>query len=180
VVTSACVPSETRSLISSRLTGSYRQLRSYYRGAVGALLVYDITKHATYANATRWLNGLRAQTEAGLSSAKVVAMLVGNESDLEDLRAMPGNRAKASAGAHTRPPLCPRRSPNAAPTIAQNDLLFVETSPMDPSNVESAFQTSITGATYPFLVKTISLKSFQISIGQSRLEIQTRSEKQPQ
>ena len=31
----------------------------YYRGAVGALLVYDIAKHLTYENVERWLKELR-------------------------------------------------------------------------------------------------------------------------
>ena len=31
----------------------------YYRGAVGALLVYDIAKHLTYENVERWLRELR-------------------------------------------------------------------------------------------------------------------------
>lgn len=34
----------------------YRAITSaYYRGAVGALLVYDIAKHVTYENVERWL-----------------------------------------------------------------------------------------------------------------------------
>jgi small GTP-binding protein len=34
----------------------YRAITSaYYRGAVGALLVYDIAKHITYENVERWL-----------------------------------------------------------------------------------------------------------------------------
>ena len=34
----------------------YRAITSaYYRGAVGALLVYDIAKHLTYENVERWL-----------------------------------------------------------------------------------------------------------------------------
>jgi hypothetical protein len=38
----------------------YRAITSaYYRGAVGALLVYDIAKHATYENVERWLKELR-------------------------------------------------------------------------------------------------------------------------
>jgi Ras-related protein Rab-11A len=36
----------------------YRAITSaYYRGAVGALLVYDIAKHVTYENVERWLKG---------------------------------------------------------------------------------------------------------------------------
>jgi Ras-related protein Rab-11A len=38
----------------------YRAITSaYYRGAVGALLVYDIAKHVTYENVERWLRELR-------------------------------------------------------------------------------------------------------------------------
>ena len=33
----------------------------YYRGAVGALLVYDIAKHLTYENVERWLRELVSQ-----------------------------------------------------------------------------------------------------------------------
>jgi hypothetical protein len=32
---------------------------SYYRGAVGALLTYDISKQSSYVNVTRWLKELR-------------------------------------------------------------------------------------------------------------------------
>jgi Ras-related protein Rab-11A/Ras-related protein Rab-11B len=35
------------------------QLARYYRGAVGALLVYDISKHVTFENVERWLKELR-------------------------------------------------------------------------------------------------------------------------
>ncbi len=38
----------------------YRAITSaYYRGAVGALLVYDISKHNSYENVERWLKELR-------------------------------------------------------------------------------------------------------------------------
>lgn len=71
------------------LTGSYR----YYRGAVGALLVYDISKHATYVNVTRWLKELRDHADSN-----IVIMLVGNKSDLKHLRAVPTDEAKSFAG----------------------------------------------------------------------------------
>lgn len=50
---------------------------AYYRGAVGALLVYDISKHVTFENVERWLKELRDHAEAN-----IVVMLVGNKSDL--------------------------------------------------------------------------------------------------
>ena len=68
----------------------YRAITSaYYRGAVGALLVYDIAKHATYENVTRWLKELRDHADQN-----IVIMLVGNKSDLKHLRAVPTDEAK--------------------------------------------------------------------------------------
>jgi small GTP-binding protein len=60
----------------------YRAITSaYYRGAVGALLVYDIAKHKTYENVQRWLTELRNHADSD-----IVIMLVGNKSDLKHLR----------------------------------------------------------------------------------------------
>uniref|UniRef100_G3PIW9 Ras-related protein Rab-25 n=1 Tax=Gasterosteus aculeatus aculeatus TaxID=481459 RepID=G3PIW9_GASAC len=72
----------------------YRAITSaYYRGAVGALLVYDIAKHLTYENAERWLKELQDHADSN-----IVIMLVGNKSDLRHLRAVPTDEAKALAG----------------------------------------------------------------------------------
>jgi small GTP-binding protein len=65
----------------------------YYRGAVGALLVYDIAKHLTYENVERWLRELRDHADGN-----IVIMLVGNKSDLRHLRAVPTEEAKSFAG----------------------------------------------------------------------------------
>jgi len=98
----------------------YRAITAaYYRGAVGALLVYDIAKHATYVNVTRWLKELRDHADSN-----IVIMLVGNKSDLKHLRAVPTEEAKVFA--------------------SENGLSFIETSALDASNVESAFQTILT------------------------------------
>lgn len=67
----------------------------YYRGAVGALLVYDIAKHLTYENVERWLKELRDHADNN-----IVIMLVGNKSDLRHLRAVPTDEARAFAGLH--------------------------------------------------------------------------------
>ncbi|KAD2393908.1 hypothetical protein E3N88_40885 [Mikania micrantha] len=46
----------------------YRAITSaYYRGAVGALLVYDTTRHVTFENVGRWLKELRDHTLESLN-----------------------------------------------------------------------------------------------------------------
>ena len=65
----------------------------YYRGAVGALLVYDITKHLTYESVERWLKELYEHADT-----HVVVMLVGNKTDLESERTVPTEEAKDFAG----------------------------------------------------------------------------------
>merc|ERR1712151_1470402 len=52
--------------------------RSYYRGAAGALLVYDISRRDTFTHLTRWLEEARQN-----ANANMVIMLIGNKSDLE-------------------------------------------------------------------------------------------------
>ncbi|XP_075464034.1 ras-related protein Rab-11A-like [Ascaphus truei] len=98
----------------------YRAITSaYYRGAVGALLVYDIAKYQTYEDAERWLKELQDH-----SDDSIVIMLVGNKSDLRHLRAVPTDEAKSFAEKH--------------------GLSFMETSALDSTNVESAFQSILT------------------------------------
>ncbi|KAL0166773.1 hypothetical protein M9458_038617, partial [Cirrhinus mrigala] len=65
----------------------------YYRGAVGALLVYDVTKHLTYENVERWLKELYDHADP-----HIVVMLVGNKSDLGNVRTVPTEEAKDFAG----------------------------------------------------------------------------------
>jgi Ras-related protein Rab-11A len=98
----------------------YRAITSaYYRGAVGALLVYDITKQNTFENVTRWLKELRDHADSN-----IVIMLVGNKTDLKHIRAVPTEEAKHYA--------------------EENELSLIETSALDASNVELAFQDILT------------------------------------
>jgi len=98
----------------------YRAITSaYYRGAVGALLVYDISKHATFKNVERWLQELRENADRN-----IVIMLVGNKSDLRHLREVPTEEAKEFA--------------------EKNKLSFIETSALDSSNVELTYQNILT------------------------------------
>jgi small GTP-binding protein len=98
----------------------YRAITSaYYRGAVGALLVYDIAKYSTFKNVERWLTELRENADRN-----IVIMLVGNKSDLRHLREVPTEEAKQFAQKH--------------------NLSFIETSALDSTNVELAFQNILT------------------------------------
>ncbi|CAO2833694.1 unnamed protein product [Amaranthus hypochondriacus] len=91
---------------------------AYYRGAVGALLVYDISRRQTFDSISRWLNELHTH-----SDMNVVTILVGNKSDLKDAREVSTSEGKDLAEAQ--------------------GLFFIETSALDSSNVAAAFQTVV-------------------------------------
>jgi Ras-related protein Rab-11A len=97
----------------------YRAITSaYYRGAVGGLLVYDITARNTFDNIQRWLKELRDHADLG-----IVIMLVGNKCDLTLTRAVSTEEGAAYA--------------------AQQDILFVETSACDATNVDTCFERAL-------------------------------------
>jgi small GTP-binding protein len=56
---------------------------AYYRGAMGALLVYDITRRNTFENLDKWLKELKNFAEEG-----IVTILIGNKSDLRQFRSV--------------------------------------------------------------------------------------------
>jgi len=89
-------------------------IRSYYRGAAGALLVYDTTRRATYNHLTSWLTDAR-----NLTHPNTVIMLVGNKKDLEDQRDVSFEEATKFA--------------------QENGVLFVESSAKTGENVEEVF-----------------------------------------
>lgn len=49
--------------------------RSYFRGASGALLVYDITRRSTFEHATAWLHDLRQIAEEGIVVGAILGAL---------------------------------------------------------------------------------------------------------
>ncbi|KAK9265437.1 hypothetical protein L1049_015399 [Liquidambar formosana] len=94
----------------------YRAITSaYYRGALGALLVYDVTKPTTFENVSRWLKELRDHADSN-----IVIMLIGNKTDLKHLRAVATEDAQGYA--------------------EKEGLSFIETSALEATNVENAFQ----------------------------------------
>ena len=77
--------------------------RSYYRGAIGALLVYDITSQNSFDNLPVWLKDSLDATNQNIG-----LILVGNKSDLEGQRQVSQTVAKTFA--------------------KDNNLMFLETS----------------------------------------------------
>lgn len=97
----------------------YRAVTSvYYRGALGALLVYDITRRPSFENVQQWLREIRCQGDNNL-----VVMLVGNKTDLAHLRQVPTEKGKELA--------------------EREGMFFMETSALDATNVEAAFESVI-------------------------------------
>lgn len=50
---------------------------SYYRGAVGAMIVYDISNHNSFQSVQNWMNELKQKGPKGLQ-----IYLIGNKVDL--------------------------------------------------------------------------------------------------
>lgn len=97
---------------------SFRSItRSYYRGAAGALLVYDITRRQTFLKLKSWL--LEAKSNGNPS---MVVMVIGNKSDLNHRREVSRLEGEKFA--------------------TDNDLLFAETSAKTACNVDEIFRNS--------------------------------------
>ena len=88
--------------------------RTYYKGALGALLVYDITRHETFEHINRWLNEVKEN-----GSKDIYCILIGNKKDLEDQRQVKYEEGKELAD--------------------KNNLLFLETSAKTAENVNECF-----------------------------------------
>lgn len=93
---------------------------SYYRGAIGAFLIYDITKQTTFENIEKWIKELKEFGEA-----QMVIMLIGNKNDLKHLRVIKTEDAISFAEKH--------------------GINFMETSALDSTHIDEAFQKLVTG-----------------------------------
>eukprot|EP01126_Amoeba_proteus_P007400 TRINITY_DN12665_c0_g1_i2.p1 TRINITY_DN12665_c0_g1~~TRINITY_DN12665_c0_g1_i2.p1 ORF type:complete len:315 (-),score=49.71 TRINITY_DN12665_c0_g1_i2:78-956(-) len=96
---------------------SFRAItRSYYRGAAGALLVFDITRRDSFNQLDGWLSEASKHGNEGM-----VIVLIGNKTDLESRRAVSTAEIEDFA--------------------RRNNLLCLETSAKTATNVEEAFLT---------------------------------------
>uniref|UniRef100_A0A3P9BM34 small monomeric GTPase n=1 Tax=Maylandia zebra TaxID=106582 RepID=A0A3P9BM34_9CICH len=88
---------------------------SYYRGAQGVILVYDVTKRDTFTKLENWLNELETYTTRN----DIVKMLVGNKIDKDD-REVDRNEGLKFARKHS--------------------MLFIEASAKTKDGVQCAFE----------------------------------------
>ncbi|KAJ3636331.1 hypothetical protein Zmor_008702, partial [Zophobas morio] len=91
---------------------------AYYRGAIGALLVYDVTRLQSFENIKKWLSELRSYADND-----IVITLVGNKRDLQNLRKVSREEAENFAKIE--------------------NLNFFETSALEDANIEEAFQKTV-------------------------------------
>ncbi|CAD6243174.1 unnamed protein product [Miscanthus lutarioriparius] len=92
---------------------------SYYRGAHGIIIVYDVTDQESFNNVKQWLNEIDRY-----ASDNVNKLLVGNKSDLTANRVVATETAKAFAD--------------------EMGIPFMETSAKNATNVEQAFMAMAT------------------------------------
>ena len=91
-------------------------IASYYRGAHGILLIYDVTDKDSFKNLSNWLIEIEKN-----ASKNVLRVLIGNKCDLEDKRVISYNQGKEFADTY--------------------GLKFIETSAKKNLNVNEAFET---------------------------------------
>ena len=90
--------------------------RSYYRSAIGALLIYDITRRDTFQHLQEWMEEVNANGNEAMQ-----VLLIGNKTDLENEREVAYEEGKAFADKHK--------------------LKFLEITATDYKKVETAFNT---------------------------------------
>ena len=91
---------------------------SYYKGAKGAFIVYDITKKESFKNVDKWIKDLKE-----FGDEDVTILIIGNKCDLEDEREVSIEEVKKKAELF--------------------DIGYCETSALKAKNIDYAFQTLI-------------------------------------
>ncbi|KAK2403615.1 ras-related protein RABA5a [Trifolium repens] len=119
---------------------------AYYRGAFGALVVYDISRRGTFDSIKRWLDELTTQNDS-----TVARMLVGNKCDLENIREVSVEEGK---------------------TLAEEEgLFFMETSALDSTNVQTAFEIVIREIYNNISRKVLNSDSYKAELSVNRVSL---------
>jgi len=105
----------------------YRAIvNAYYRGALGVLMVYDITNKKSFDNIGKWLDQVYQYCNCDPNNKKdergcTCVILIGNKCDLSTMRQVTTEQGRQYA--------------------EKNNMLFLETSALNSTNIEKAFMT---------------------------------------
>ncbi|KAI9114851.1 hypothetical protein K1719_013864 [Acacia pycnantha] len=119
---------------------------AYYRGAVGALIVYDITRTTTFESVGRWLDELKTHCDTTMAM-----MLVGNKCDMVDIRNVSTEEGKSLA--------------------ESEGLFFMETSALDSTNVDTAFEMVIREIYNNVSRKVINSDTYKAELSVNRVSL---------
>ena len=91
----------------------------FYRGAVGVMMVYDITDKKSFDDITNWVRTIQEHANSNIEK-----IIIGNKCDMEDMRLVPKEYGEAVANKYAS--------------------LFLETSAKANINIEEAFIQLVT------------------------------------
>ncbi|TYH10569.1 hypothetical protein ES288_A07G187400v1 [Gossypium darwinii] len=117
-----------------------------YRGAVGALIVYDITRRSSFDSIKRWLDELSTHCDTA-----VARMVVGNKCDLENIRDVSVEEGKSLA--------------------EEEDLFFMETSALESTNVQTAFEVVIREIYNNVCRKALNSEAYKAELSVNRVNL---------
>ena len=97
----------------------YRSItNAYYKGAKGGLLIFDLTRRATFDSIDKWIPDLKTKGDENM-----VIVLIGNKNDLKEQRQVSTEEGEKKAKLFK--------------------LAYMETSALDGNNIENAFNELI-------------------------------------
>ncbi|PON75096.1 Small GTP-binding domain containing protein [Parasponia andersonii] len=138
---------------------------AYYRGAVGALVVYDISRRTTFESVKRWLDELSSEFVIVTfidvihfnsifmvhCDTAMARMLVGNKCDLENIRDVSVDEGKSFA--------------------EEEGLFFMETSALESTNVQTAFEMVIRDIYNNISRKVLNSDSYKAELSVNRVSL---------
>ena len=125
---------------------------AYYKGAKGALIVYDTTSKVSFENIDKWMSEIKEK-----SSKDMKLMIIGNKIDLKDERQVQSNEASEKAELLEAP--------------------IMETSALDATNVKEAFY-DLLKEMYKEIRKKLDIVESQQEGGKDGIQLDTAEETQ--
>ena len=126
--------------------------KAYYKGAFGALVVYDISNKFSFDNTDKWISDLRASADE-----KTSIILIGNKNDLEERREVSKELGENKAKSF--------------------EVAFMETSAKTGDNIEAAFKSLVDDVYNKFHTNFESITQVEIMRGKTIKIAETKTEK---